>query len=129
MPKFGRKSRTRLATCDTELQNLFSEVVKYFDCSILIGHRGEEDQNKAFDEERSKVRWPKGKHNSKPSTAVDVAPYPIDWEDRERFIYFGGFVKGYAFRMGIPLRWGGDWDNDTSLSDNKFDDLVHFELR
>ena len=129
MPKFGRKSRTRLATCDTELQNLFSEVVKYFDCSILIGHRGEKDQNKAFDEERSKVRWPNGKHNSKPSTAVDVAPYPIDWEDRERFIYFGGFVKGYAFRMGIPLRWGGDWDNDTSLSDNKFDDLVHFELR
>ena len=129
MPKFGRKSRTRLATCDTELQNLFSEVVKYFDCSILIGHRGEEDQNRAFDEERSKVRWPNGKHNSKPSSAVDVAPYPIDWEDRERFIYFGGFVKGYAFRMGIPLRWGGDWDNDTSLSDNKFDDLVHFELR
>ena len=129
MPKFGRKSRTRLATCDTELQNLFSEVVKYFDCSILIGHRGEEDQNKAFDEERSKVRWPKGKHNSKPSTAVDVAPYPINWEDRERFIYFGGFVKGCAFHMGIPLRWGGDWDNDTSLSDNKFDDLVHFELR
>ena len=129
MPKFGKKSKKGLATCDIELQKLFSEVVKYFDCSILIGHRGEEAQNKAFDEGKSQVRYPKGKHNSNPSTAVDVSPYPIDWKDRERFIYFGGFVKGVAFEMGIPLRWGGDWDNDTQLSDNKFDDLVHFELK
>ena len=104
-------------------------MVGHFDCSILIGHRGEEAQNKAFDEGKSKVRYPKGKHNSKPSTAVDVAPYPIDWEDRERFIYFAGLVKGIALEMGISLRWGGDWNNDTQLSDNKFDDLVHFELR
>ena len=129
MPRFGKTSKRRLATCDDELQNLFYEVVTYFDCSILVGHRGKEDQDKAYAEGKSQVRWPKGKHNSNPSTAVDVAPYPVDWDDRERFIYFGGFVKGCAFRMGIPLRWGGDWDNDTSLSDNNFDDLVHFELR
>jgi len=30
--------------------------------------------------------------------------------------------------MGIRLRWGGDWDGDTELDDNKFDDLPHFEL-
>ena len=129
MPKFGKSSKRRLATCDDGLQNLFYEVVQHFDCSVIIGHRGEKDQNKAFDEGKSKVRYPEGKHNSNPSTAVDVAPYPIDWEDRERFIYFAGFVKGIASEMGIPLRWGGDWDNDTQLSDNKFDDLVHFELR
>ena len=29
---------------------------------------------------------------------------------------------------GIPLRWGGDWDVDTELKDNDFDDLPHFEL-
>ena len=129
MPKFGKTSKRRLATCDDGLQNLFYEVVKYFDCSIIIGHRGEKDQNKAFDEGKSKVRYPKGKHNSNPSTAVDVAPYPIDWDDKDRFIYFGGFVKGVALEMGIPLRWGGDWDNDTQLKDQKFNDLVHFELQ
>ena len=129
MPRFGKTSKRRLATCDDGLQNLFYEVVRHFDCSVIIGHRGEKDQNKAFDEGKSKVRYPKGKHNSNPSTAVDVAPYPIDWEDRERFIYFAGFVKGIATEMGISLRWGGDWDNDPQLSDNKFDDLVHFELR
>ena len=129
MPKFGKRSKMRLATCDDELQNLFYEVVKYFDCSIIIGHRGEKDQNKAFKEGKSKVRYPKGKHNSDPSNAVDVAPYPIAWDDKERFIYFGGFVKGVALEMGISLRWGGDWDNDTQLSDQKFNDLVHFELQ
>ena len=129
MPKFGKTSKRRLATCDDGLQNLFYEVVQHFDCSVIIGHRGEKAQNKAYDEGKSQVRYPKGKHNSNPSTAVDVAPYPIDWEDRERFIYFAGFVKGIASEMGISLRWGGDWNNDTQLSDNKFDDLVHFELR
>jgi hypothetical protein len=41
MPKFGRKSRNQLSTCHEDLQALFEEVVKYFDCSVLEGHRGE----------------------------------------------------------------------------------------
>ena len=129
MPRFGKTSKKRLATCEEELQNLFKEVVKHFDCSVLVGYRGRNEQDTAFESGHSKVKWPNGKHNKKPSFAVDVAPYPIDWDDRERFIYFGGFVKGCAFRMDIPLRWGGDWDNDNQLSDNNFDDLVHFELK
>ena len=129
MPRFGKTSKRRLATCEDKLQNLFKEVVKHFDCSVLVGYRGRNEQDTAVERGHSKVKWPNGKHNKKPSVAVDVAPYPIDWDDRERFIYFGGFVKGCAFRMDIPLRWGGDWNSDTQLSDNKFDDLVHFELK
>ena len=29
----------------------------------------------------------------------------------------------------LKIRWGGDWDMDTQTKDNKFDDLVHFELK
>jgi peptidoglycan L-alanyl-D-glutamate endopeptidase CwlK len=43
--------------------------------------------------------------------------------------YFAGFVKGVASQMGIPIRWGGDWNSDNNLKDNKFDDLPHFELK
>ena len=129
MPKFGRTSLKRLNTCDEDLQALFKEVVKYFDCSVIEGHRNEARQNKAFEDGNSKVKFPKGRHNSKPSKAVDVVPYPIDWEDRERMTYFAGFVKGVAYMMGIPVRWGGDWNNNTDLKDNNFDDLPHFELR
>jgi len=129
MPKFGKRSMQRLNTCDEDLIALFKEVVKYFDCSVLEGHRGEEKQNKYFNEGKSKVQYPKGRHNRKPSNAVDVVPYPVDWEDREQMTYFAGFVKGVAYKMGIPIRWGGDWNNNNDLKDNNFDDLPHFELR
>lgn len=87
------------------------------------------------------------------SKAVDVIPYPVDWRfegdlfvsepgffptkrqdfediihNIERWFMFGGFVKGIAQHMGIPIRWGGDWDGDNQMSDQKFDDLPHFEL-
>ena len=129
MPRFGKRSISRLKTCDQKLQELFYEVVKHFDCSIIEGHRGEERQNKAFADGNSKVKYPNGKHNQNPSIAVDVAPYPIDWSDRDRFHYFGGFVLGVAKEMGMNIRWGGDWNQDTHTKDNKFDDLVHFEIK
>ncbi len=103
-------------------------VVQYFDCTILEGHRGEERQNFLEESGQSKVRYPDGKHNSTPSNAVDVAPYPIDWEDRERFVLFAGFVLGVARAQGIKLRWGGDWSMDWTTKDNTFFDGPHFEL-
>ena len=129
MPRFGRRSRNNLKTCDKRLQDLFNEVIKHFDCSVLVGFRDRDGQDTAYTSGHSTKKWPGSKHNSKPAIAVDVAPYPIDWKDRERFIYFGGVVKGFAYQLGLPLRWGGDWNNDTQLSDNIFDDLVHFEIR
>ena len=129
MPKFSRKSLSKLETCDKRLQDLFLRVVKKFDCTILEGHRSKDRQNKLFDEGKSKLKYPKGKHNSLPSKAVDVAPYPIDWNDRERFTYFAGYVVGIAYQMGLKIRWGGDWDMDTQVKDNNFDDLPHFEIK
>ena len=129
MPRFSTRSKSRLHTCDERLVDLFNEVVKGFDCTILEGHRGKKAQNEAFNKGNSKVKFPNGKHNQSPSVAVDVAPYPIDWSDRDRFHYFSGYVLGIASQMGLKIRWGGDWDMDTKTNDNKFDDLVHFEIK
>ena len=129
MPKFGRRSKERLATCDSRLQKVFNEVIKHVDCSVLEGHRGEERQNAFFEEGKTQVKFPKGRHNSSPSNAVDVTPYPVDWEDRERQTLFAGFVLGVAKLMGVTLRWGGDWDMDFHVMDNRFDDFPHFEIR
>jgi peptidoglycan L-alanyl-D-glutamate endopeptidase CwlK len=128
MPKFGKTSKKRLLTCDYRLQEVFNEVIKTVDCSVLEGHRSEDRQNKLFKEGKTKVTYPKGRHNAKPSRAVDVVPYPIDWKDRERFHLFAGYVLGVASRMGITLRWGGDWNMNFEVDDNKFDDFPHFEL-
>ena len=128
MPKFGKTSRKKLATCDKRLQKVFNEVIKHVDCSILEGHRSGERQNKLYDEGKTKVKYPKGRHNNNPSLAVDVARYPIDWDDRERHTLFAGFVIGVARGMGINLRWGGDWNRNWDTADNRFDDFPHFEI-
>ena len=96
----------------------------------------------------SKVDWPKSKHNQSPSIAIDIAPWinnsvpwpehPTNWQyatQRDRYIknlaqfyHFAGYVLSRAAYLDIGIRWGGDWDSDHDLRDNKFDDLVHFEL-
>ena len=129
MPRFGKRSKARLDTCDTRLQEVFNEVIKYVDCSILEGHRDKERQNQLHIEGKTKVKYPNGRHNSSPSNAVDVTPYPVDWADRERQTLFAGFVIGIARSMGITLRWGGDWDMDFQVMDNRFDDFPHFEVK
>ena len=129
MAKFGKTSKQRLSTCHEDLQTVFNEVIKHVDCSILEGHRIGERQDKLFAEGKTKVKYPNGRHNANPSNAVDVAPYPIDWDDRERFHLFAGFVIGIAKSMGITLRWGGDGNMNFEVDDNQFDDFPHFELR
>lgn len=128
MPEFSSASMEKLSRCALPLQFLFLEVVKHFDCTILTGFRGALEQDKAFAEGKSKLKFPNSKHNKAPAKAVDATPYPIDWNDTERQYYFAGFVMGMAERLGIKLRFGGDWDMDTETDDNRFRDLCHFEL-
>lgn len=134
MPKFSARSAAALQTCHADLQKIFAEVIVHFDCTVIQGHRTEQEQNAAFRAGKSKLQYPQSKHNSSPSMAADVVPYPIDWNDTDRMRYFAGFVKGVAallYRQGVithQVRWGGDWDRDTELKDNRFQDLPHFEL-
>lgn len=100
MPTFSKISKDRLATCDERLQKVFNEVVKYFDCTIVQGHRGQAEQDAAYASGKSQLKWPNGNHNKFPSKAVDVMPYPIDWTDRERMTLFAGFVMGIGISMG-----------------------------
>ena len=106
MPRFGSRSRNNLKTCDKRLQDVLHEVIKHVDCSVIEGHRSAERQDKLFDEGKTKVKYPNGRHNKYPSHAVDVVPYPIDSDDRESFHFFAGFVIGIAKSKGINLRWG-----------------------
>ncbi|TET41431.1 MAG: M15 family peptidase [Dehalococcoidia bacterium] len=128
MPRFSEKSLTILATCDERLQRICMELIRQYDVKIIQGFRGQMDQEKAVKEGKSKKHWPMSKHNQHPSIAVDVVPFPIDWEDRERFFYMAGLFMAIANFMGIGIRWGGDWDRDKDFDDQRFDDLPHIEL-
>lgn len=133
MPSFSAASRKQLATLHPDLQKVLNEAIRYIDFSVVEGHRGKAAQDAAYAKGLSKLPWPRGQHNANPSRAVDLAPYPIDWSDQpkavERFVYLAGFVMCTARRLGIPLRWGGDWTrNDDMRDEGAFRDRPHFEL-
>ncbi len=128
MYKFSPRSLLRLAGCDKRLQEICHEAIKVMDFSVLEGHRDEEAQNDAYASGRSKLRWPDSKHNKHPSLAVDLAPYPIDWEQRSRFYLLAGVMFACANKLGYKIRFGGDWDMDMEHKDQKFNDLPHFEI-
>jgi peptidoglycan LD-endopeptidase CwlK len=128
MYKLGATSLMRLATCDERLKDVILEVSKHFDITVLEGHRNEAAQTLAVQQGRSKTPWPTSKHNSMPSKAVDIAPYPIDWNDTARFHYLAGLVRGIAISKGVKIRYGGDFNRDNNLKNDSFKDLPHFEI-
>jgi len=131
---FGELSLANLGEAHEDLQRVFEEVIKHTDCKVIEGFRGEDEQNFAYETGRSKVQWPRSNHNVEPSNAVDVVPYPIDWEDIERFKLFGGFVMWVAARLVYTgatshmVRWGADWDDDGDIHEHRLVDFPHFEL-
>ena len=132
MPKFSATSKSRLATCHQSLQDILNEAIKTVDFSVLCGHRTKEEQDRAFSEGTSTLRWPKSKHNSLPSLAVDVAPYfrgvGVDWEDTAAFARLAGYLERVAEEQGVKIRWGGDWNQNYRTADERFKDMPHIEL-
>jgi len=120
MYKFGKRSKERLETLHPDLQKVMNEAIKIYDFSITCGYRDEETQNNEFGEGDSTKKWPDSKHNSLPSTAVDVCPYPVDWEDVEEFFYLAGIIMSVAHCLEIKLKWGGRWTHPK--------DCPHFQL-
>jgi hypothetical protein len=120
-------------------------VIDIVDHKITDGFRGQVEQDQAFAEGRSERKWPDGDHNVEPSVAVDAVPYPVDYGgpllnddgtlnkknliELLRFYHFAGVVRGVADSMDIPVTWGGDWDGDFDFTDQKFNDLCHYQLK
>jgi hypothetical protein len=119
MAKFGKKSLERLNECHYYLQVIANELIKEMDVTILCGHRSEKEQKKAFDDGFSKKQFPHSKHNSLPSMAMDVAPYPVDWNNIEKFEQMCDIIERIAKEKGISVRMGRSFS---------FKDYPHVEL-
>ena len=128
MPKFGTRSKELLEELDVRLQDVLLQAIHFYDFSIISGYRGQAEQDRLYRDGFSKRLYPMSKHNSNPSLAVDIAPYPIDWANDERFYFLAGIMKAAAHQVGVKLRWGGDWDSDNDFDDQTFMDLGHYEL-
>lgn len=124
MPRFGKRSKQRMVGIDPRLREVLDRLIEIMDVTIIEGIRSPERQEELLKKGATKTKYSKHLEGK----AVDLAPYPIDWDDRERFHYMGGMIRGIAKQLGYYVRWGGDWDSDGEIKDNNFDDLVHIEI-
>lgn len=60
--------------------------------------------------------------------AVDICPYPVDWNDISKFDAIYVAMMAAAQELGVRLRYGGDWDMDGKLRERGETDSPHFEL-
>uniref|UniRef100_A0A6H1ZBG9 Putative peptidase n=1 Tax=viral metagenome TaxID=1070528 RepID=A0A6H1ZBG9_9ZZZZ len=127
MPRFSQKSLEILSTCDPLLREIALEAIEIVDFSVLWGYRLKDRQDELFAEGFSDKKWPFSKHNHWPSRAIDVAPWPIDWEDEKRFFDLAIVILFLALKKNIPLRWGGAWKGVPNKK-GQLNDLGHFEL-
>lgn len=117
MPSFGKKSKKKMEGIHPDLIKILNAAIKRYDFTVLEGLRTKERQRELVDTGKSQTM------NSKHLTghAVDLAPWPIDWNDTSRFKDMLLIVLEEASQMGIGLRIGGNWKS--------FKDYPHIELK
>ena len=125
MPTFGKHSKLELMTLNGALIEMLSNAIDYYDFTILQGFRNAEKQNRAYDNGKSKLRFPYSKHNRYPSRACDIVPWyrnkpHIHWDDIDAFYQLHYVITKIASDHGVPLIWGGSWKD--------FKDYPHYEL-
>lgn len=146
MNKWGKRSKEVFDTLDPRLQGLANTVLQIIDVSLVEGERTDEYQFGLFKRGRKEVNgsWviinknavvtykdgyeKKSTHQTSPSIAFDMVPAGVGYSDKNAAIYMAGIIWGVAYMMGIKIRWGGDWDRDTDMTDQSFMDYWHWEL-
>lgn len=127
MPKFSKKSKERLATCNHLLQFIANKAIEKMDFVVVCGYRGKQEQDDAYMKGVSKLKFPESRHNKLPAEAMDLAPCKvvngktiIDWTDIKAFQELAKIIKEIAEEYHIPIEWGGSWRG--------FKDMPHFQL-
>ena len=78
----------------------------------------------------AKVTWLNNPFASKhvSGKAVDLVPYPVDWNDLKKFDVIAQAMLQASKELGIPIRWGADWDADGKPRERGESDSPHFEV-
>lgn len=98
----------RLDKVHPDLVEIFKFVGKTWNILIICGYRGKEEQNKAYSEGKSKLRYPLSAHNLSQPRAVDVCPVDMKnqpiWKDGRIWTEFRHFMEEVAKEKGIKLK-------------------------
>ena len=78
----------------------------------------------------AKVTWLNNPFASKhvSGKAVDLVPYPVDWNDLKKFDAIAQAMLQAAKELNVSIRWGADWDADGKSRERGESDSPHFEI-
>ena len=116
--KLGTRSLQNLSGVHPDMQAVVKKAIEIteVDFTVIEGIRHLDRQKQLLKEGKSTTL------NSRHITghAVDMVPWPVDWEDLDRFETMAEAMKDAAEELDISIVWGGDWKS--------FYDAPHFEL-
>lgn len=116
--KLGTRSLQNLSGVHPDMVAVVKKAIEIteVDFTVIEGIRNVSRQRELYKAGKSTTM------NSRHITghAVDMVPWPVDWEDLERFETMAKAMKEAAEELDIPIVWGGDWKS--------FYDAPHFEL-
>ena len=116
--KLGTRSMQSLSGVHPDLVEVVKLAIKItgVDFTVIEGIRNINRQRELYKAGKSTTM------NSRHITghAVDMVPYPVDWNDLERFETMAEAMKVAADSFKVSIVWGGDWKS--------FYDAPHFEL-
>jgi peptidoglycan L-alanyl-D-glutamate endopeptidase CwlK len=122
---FSQSSRNRLKDVHPDLIAVLEKALSYnvIDFTVLPdgGARNFQKQKDLVAKGASQTL--KSKHLIQKDGyghAVDVAPYPVDFENLPRFYLMATTIFRAANELGVKIEWGGHWKN--------FKDYPHFQL-
>lgn len=132
--KLSTTSLNKLNAINPELRKVVLKAFETmpFDITIIEGLRTKKRQEELFAQGATKVHT--SRHMS--GNALDMAPYPIDWENTDRFKAMAHHMFEAAKELGIVIRWGGNWSRidenqpypAIAPGQKKLIDMPHFEL-
>lgn len=124
--RFSQRSLSNLKGVHADLVKVVRRALEIseLDFTVIEGVRTKERQAQLFKQGATKTM------NSRHLTghAVDIVPYPLDWNDLEKFGKLAKAMFQASKELKIPIRWGGDWNRNGRSDDEKFYDGPHFEL-
>jgi peptidoglycan L-alanyl-D-glutamate endopeptidase CwlK len=131
--RFSMTSLAARAKLHPSLRACVDIAIQTVDFKILDATRGKAAQERAFALGHSDVHFGNSAHNYIPAVAVDLFPAPYSWDTkradvRDGFKRLADAMLSAGQRLGVPLRWGGDWDRDGKQNSVGLIDLPHFEL-
>lgn len=136
--QLGPKSVERLQGVHPTLQKIVMRAIQITkqDFMVLEGVRTPERQKELYAQGRTKpgnvVTWTLTSNHFKQRDgyghAVDLVPWPVDWNTTSKFDEMARAMKQAAAEFKTNLRWGADWDQDGKPREKGESDSPHFEI-